>query len=687
MTRKFSLEQTRNIGIMAHIDAGKTTVTERILYYTGKVHKIGEVHDGTAVMDWMEQEQERGITITSAATTCYWDDHRINIIDTPGHVDFTVEVERSLRVLDGAIATFCAVAGVEPQSETVWHQADSYKIPRIALINKMDRVGADFNGAVTRIRERLGANAVPVQMPLGQEEDFEGIVDLIKMKALVFHDESLGAKFDEIDIPEAHKEEAEMEREALVESLADHDEDILHAVIEGEEIPPELLIKAIRNATLQNELVPVLCGTALKNKGIQPLLDAIIRYLPSPCDVPPVTGVNYNGKEEVRNASDDEALSALAFKIVSDPYVGRLCYLRIYSGKLNKGSQVYNATKEKKERAGRILHMHANRREDLETVYAGDIVAVVGLKNTATGDTVCDSAHPVILESITFPEPVIAMAIEPKTKVDREKLSLALQTLSEEDPTFKIGTNVETGQTIISGMGELHLDIIKDRLLREFKVAANVGTPQVAYRETITQESDGEGKFIKQSGGRGQYGHAVIKVYPAERGSGIEIESKITGGVIPREYMSSVEKGISDALLTGMLGGFPLVDLKVEILDGSYHEVDSSDMAFQMAGSLAIRDAVRKGKEVLLEPIMNVIVTTPEEYMGEVIGDLNSRRGKVKELLPKAGAKEITAHVPLSEMFGYATAIRSLTRGRASYSMEPEFFDKVPKQLEEKILD
>ncbi|MBN2190330.1 MAG: elongation factor G [Candidatus Aureabacteria bacterium] len=688
MAKKVPLEKLRNIGIMAHIDAGKTTTTERILFYTGKTYKLGEVHEGTATMDWMEQEQERGITITSAATTTYWKENQINIIDTPGHVDFTVEVERSLRVLDGAVAVFCAVGGVEPQSETVWRQANRYNIPRIAFVNKMDRTGADFFTAVARMRERLGANAVPIQLPVGAEDQFRGIIDLVIMKMIVNREADKGTTVDIEEIPEEYKKQAEEYREKLFEALADEDDMIFEKYVEGKPIEDREVKDVLRKATLDNLVVPVLCGAAFKNKGVQRLIDAIVDYLPSPLDVPPVKGENpETGQEEIRKSDKNEPFSALAFKVVSDPYVGKLTYFRVYSGSFKKGSYIYNVSNGRKERVGRLLHMHANDREDIDEVVAGDIAAGVGLKETGTGDTLSNEERPIILESMVFPEPVISMAIEPKTKADRDKLQVALQRLQEEDPTFKVKSDPDTGQTIISGMGELHLDIIKDRMLREFKVDANVGKPQVAYRETIQISQEAEGKFIKQSGGRGQYGHAVIIIEPFKHGKGIEFEDKIVGGTIPREYIPAVHSGIKDAALTGVLGGYPVVDVKVSLIDGSFHEVDSSELAFKMAGSIAFKEAMRRAQPVLLEPVMKVEVTTPEEFMGDVIGDLNSRRGKVKEMETKGNAKIILADVPLAEMFGYATVIRSITRGRASYSMEPSHFEKVPKNIAEKILE
>lgn len=689
MARTIPLEHYRNIGIMAHIDAGKTTVTERILYYTGRSHKIGEVHEGTATMDWMPQEQERGITITSAATSCSWKDTRINIIDTPGHVDFTVEVERSLRVLDGSVAVFCGVAGVQPQSETVWRQADRYVVPRIAFINKMDRMGADFFAAVKSIEEMLGANAHPVQIPIGAEEHLQGVIDLVERQAYVYHDETLGAKFDVVDVPDDLKEQTEEWRAKLLEAVAQEDEAFLDKYVEDpDSLTTEEIRAAIRRVTLSCSFFPVFCGSAFKNKGVQPLLDGVINYLPAPIDVPAIKGEDPKTEEEMeRHADDTEPFSALAFKIMSDPYVGKLTYFRVYSGVLPKGSYVLNSSTGKRERVGRILEMHANTREDREGVCAGDIVAGVGFKNVSTGDTLCSEDSPVILESMHFPEPVISMAIEPKTKADRDKLQVALQRLSEEDPTFRVATNQETGQTIISGMGELHLDVLRDRMMREFNVQANIGTPQVAYKETITKPSKAEGKYIRQTGGRGQYGHCFLEIEPGEAGSGIVFVDKIVGGAIPREYIPSVEKGIRDACTSGILGGYPTIDLQVVLYDGSYHDVDSSDMAFQMAGSMGFKDAVRKASPILLEPIMKVEITTPEEHMGDVIGDLNSRRGKMKEMTARGNAQVVRADVPLSEMFGYATVVRSISSGRASYSMEPSHFERVPKKIEEQILD
>ena len=688
MSQQVPLGKVRNIGIMAHIDAGKTTATERILYYTGRTYKLGEVDDGTATMDWMVQEQERGITITSAATTCFWRDSRINIIDTPGHVDFTVEVERSLRVLDGAIAIFCAVAGVEPQTETVWRQAERYNIPRLAFVNKMDRVGANFQWAVRRMHERLAANAVPIQLPLGAEGEFNGVVDLIRMKAVVYNDDTLGATYRDEEIPEYLRDKAGMAREQLLEAIAGEDERFFGLYLAGKEIAESEIKGALRRCVLGNLIVPVLCGSALKKKGIQPLLDAVIDYLPSPLDVPPVKGLHPRTHENIeRRASVEEPLCALAFKIATDSFVGKLIYLRVYSGVLEKGAKIYNPATRKKERIGRLLRMHANRREEVQGAFAGEIVAVVGLNGTVTGHTLCDEHHPIVLESMQFPEPVISMAIEPRTKGDRDKLLEVLRKLSEEDPTFKTKTDEETGQLIISGMGELHLEIIKERMLREFKLSAKVGKPQVAYRETITTPCSGEGRFVKQTGGRGQYGHVLIDIHPAEKASGINIESEVKGGAIPREYIQAAMKGIRESCYSGPLGGYALVDMRIVIKDGSYHEVDSSDMAFKYAGMLALRDAIRRGNPALLEPLMDVEITTPEEYLGDIINDVNARRGRVRDMETRSGARIIHAYIPLADMFGYATAIRSLTKGRASYSMEPACFEKVPKQREDKLLD
>jgi elongation factor G len=672
---------------MAHIDAGKTTTTERILFYTGVTYKMGEVHEGTAVMDWMVQEQERGITITSAATTCFWKDHRINIIDTPGHVDFTVEVERSLRVLDGAVAVFDAVAGVEPQSETVWHQADKYKVPRIAFMNKMDRVGADYEASVNSMVERLGAKPVPVQIPIGAEDKFMGPINLLKMKAFYYKDETLGADSEMRDIPADLMDDAKRYRERMIEFLADIDEKIMEKYLAGADISEDELKAALRKGTADLKLTPVICGTAFKNKGVQQILDAIVDYLPSPEEVLPVEGTAPgNGKKIVRKASDEAPFSALAFKVVADPFVGQLTYLRVYSGVLSAGSTVLNSTKGTKERVGRLLKMHSNKREELKEVHAGDIVAAVGLKNTLTGDTLCDLKEPVLLESMVFPAPVISVAIEPKTKADQEKLSQALAKLAQEDPTFKVTVDEETGQTIISGMGELHLEIIVDRLLREFKVGGNVGKPQVAYRETIRLASKAEGRFVRQSGGRGQYGHVYIEIAPSEPGKGLDFENKIVGGAIPREYIGPVEKGIKEAMDSGVLAGYPVVDVKATLYDGSFHEVDSSEIAFKIAGSMAFREASKKANPVLLEPVMSVEVVTPEEYMGDVIGDLNSRRGKIQEMSRRGAVQAIKTVVPLSDMFGYATDLRSKTQGRATYTMQFARYEEVPKQIAEKII-
>ncbi|MBK5225204.1 MAG: elongation factor G [Thermoleophilia bacterium] len=687
MTRKFSLEKTRNIGIMAHIDAGKTTTTERILYYTGITHKIGEVHDGAAVMDWMEQEQERGITITSAATTCAWKDYRINVIDTPGHVDFTAEVERSLRVLDGAIALFCSVGGVEPQSETVWRQADKYHVPRIAYVNKMDRMGSDFFQVLDMMIKRLGANPVAIQLPIGREDAFQGIIDLVEMKALVW-DEDMGETWEVREIPEDMAEFSLEWRNLMIEKLADHDETLMEAYIEGNDIETAHLKEVIRKATNAIAITPVLCGTAFKNKGVQPLLDAVIDYLPSPLDVPPIRGISSEKGEEIRNASDEEPFAALAFKVMSDPFVGKLTYFRVYSGVLKSGSHVYNATKDKKERIGRILQMHANTREERDAIYAGDLAAAVGLKFTTTGDTLCDASDPIILESMDFPQPVIAVAIEPKTKADQEKLGASLHKLAEEDPTFQVRTDEETGQTVISGMGELHLEIIVDRLLREFKVDANVGKPQVAYRETIRKPVEKVvGKFIRQTGGRGQFGHVVINIEPSGPGEGYEFVEKISGGVIPKDYIPSVNEGIKEAMENGVLAGYPMVGVKVTLVDGSYHDVDSSEIAFRIAGSMAFKSAVAKAKPVLLEPVMEVEVVVPEEYMGDIIGDLNSRRGKIEGMEPRGKVQVIRARVPLAMMFGYATDLRSLSQGRANYTMQFDRYEEVPSSIATGIVE
>ena len=688
MARKVALKDTRNIGIMAHIDAGKTTTTERILFYTGVNHKIGEVHEGAATMDYMEQEQERGITITSAATTAFWNKHRINIIDTPGHVDFTVEVERSLRVLDGAVAVFSAVDGVQPQSETVWRQADKYNVPRMAFFNKMDRVGADFDMCVNDIKEKLGGNGVPIQLPIGAEDNFEGIIDLVTMKEYLFKDETMGADYEIVDIRAELVDEAQAAREHMIESVVETDDELMEKYFGGEEISEEEIKKALRAATIEGTVVPVLCGTAFKNKGIQPLLDAVVAYMPSPLDINggKIKGTDPKTEEPIeREMGDDAPFSALAFKIITDPFVGRLSFFRVYSGILEKGSYVLNSTKGKKERMGRLLQMHANKREELETVYSGDIAAAVGLKDTTTGDTLCAENAPIILEKMEFPDTVIQIAVEPKTKADQEKMGTALAKLAEEDPTFKVTTNQETGQTLIAGMGELHLEIIVDRMKREFKVEANVGKPQVAYRETINGSADVEEKYAKQSGGRGQYGHVKIKVEP-NPDKGYEFINQITGGAIPREYIPAVDKGIQEALEAGVVAGYPVQDVKVTLYDGSYHEVDSSEMAFKIAGSMAIKKALRAANAVLLEPIFKVEVTTPEEYMGDVIGDLNSRRGQVSGMTDRNNAKIIDAEVPLSQMFGYATDLRSKTQGRASYSMEFEKYVEVPKNIADQVI-
>ena len=686
MARKVALKDTRNIGIMAHIDAGKTTTTERILYYTGVNHKIGEVHEGAATMDYMEQEQERGITITSAATTCFWDNHRINIIDTPGHVDFTVEVERSLRVLDGSVAVFSAVDGVQPQSETVWRQADKYKVPRMAFFNKMDRVGADFDMCVADIRQKLGGNAIPIQLPIGAEDLFEGIIDLVEMKEYLFKDETMGADYDVVEIRAELLDKAKEAREKMIEAIVETDDALMEKFFGGEEIIPAEVKKALRTATIENIIVPVTCGTAFKNKGIQPLLDAVVAYMPSPLDIGAVKGTDVRtGADLTREPKDEEKFSALAFKIITDPFVGKLAFFRVYSGVLEKGSYVLNSTKDKKERMGRLLQMHANKRDEIDAVYAGDIAAAVGLKDTTTGDTLCDEGSPIILEKMEFPEPVIQVAVEPKTKADQEKMGTALSKLAEEDPTFKVTSNQETGQTLIAGMGELHLEIIVDRMKREFKVEANVGKPQVAYRETIIGNADVENKYAKQSGGRGQYGHVKIKVEP-NPGKGYEFVNQISGGSIPREYIPAVDKGMQEALEAGVIAGYPVQDIKVMLYDGSYHEVDSSEMAFKIAGSMAIKDAMKKATPVLLEPIFKVEVTTPEEYMGDVIGDLNARRGQVSGMTDRNNAKIINAHVPLSAMFGYATDLRSKTQARASYSMEFEKYEQVPTNIATQVV-
>ena len=693
MPRKVTLENTRNIGIMAHIDAGKTTTTERILYYTGVNYKIGETHEGTATMDWMEQEQERGITITSAATTCYWKGSkdqfpqtRINIIDTPGHVDFTVEVERSLRVLDGSVTVMCAKGGVEPQSETVWRQADHYHVPRMVYVNKMDMLGADFYHVLDMIHDRLKCNAVPIQLPIGKEESFKGIIDLVEMDADIYYDQ-LGKDMRVEPIPADMMDLANEYREKLLDAVSMFDDEIMEMYLEGQEIPTDKIRAAIRKATVAVEMVPVTCGSSYRNKGVQKLLDAIVDYMPAPTDIPAIVGTNpKTDEEEDRHASDDEPFSALAFKIMTDPYVGRLSFFRVYSGTLNTGSSVLNATKGKRERVGRLLQMHANHREDLETVYSGDIAAVVGLKNTTTGDTLCDEKHPIVLESMEFPEPVIRVAIEPKTKAGQEKMAIALAKLAEEDPTFRTYTDEETGQTIIAGMGELHLEIIVDRLLREFKVEANVGAPQVAYKETIRKAVDQETKYARQSGGKGQYGHVKIHVEPNESGKGYEFENKVVGGAIPKEYIPAIDAGIQGAMLAGVVAGYPVVDVKVTLYDGSYHEVDSSEMAFKIAGSMAFKEAMRKADPTLLEPIMKVCVIVPDEYMGDVIGDLNARRGQIQGYEMRSGAQQIDAFVPLAEMFGYATDLRSRTQGRGQYTMEPSHYIELPKSLQEKLI-
>ncbi len=690
MARQYPLDRTRNIGISAHIDAGKTTTTERILFYTGVVHRMGEVHEGAATMDWMEQEKERGITITSAATTCFWKNHRVNIIDTPGHVDFTAEVERSLRVLDGAIALFCSVGGVEPQSETVWRQMDKYGVPRIAFVNKMDRIGADFLGVVQMMKDRLSTNAVPIQIPVGEGDLFTGIIDLVTMKAYMYRESTLGTEWDEIEIPHSMQAKAKEFRTKMLEAVADEDDSLLEKYLEGKEITPKEVMAVLRRACLKVSIIPVLCGSSFKNKGVQMLLDAVIDYLPSPLDLNDgkIRGHHQNMKDEVYRAVDDsKPFAALAFKIMTDPFVGRLTYLRVYSGTLEKGSYVYNVVSDRKERISRILRMHANMREDVEESYAGDIIAVVGLKHTRTGDTLCDEKDPIVLEKMTFPEPVIHVAIEPKTKVDEEKMAEALTKLTEEDPTLRVSTNEETGQTIISGMGELHLEIVVDRMKREFKVEANIGKPQVAYKESIKKKVQQQGKFVRQSGGHGQYGDVWIEVEPNEKGKGFVFENDIVGGVIPKEYIKPVEAGIVEAMRNGVLAGYPVEDVKVRLFDGSFHEVDSSEMAFKVAGSIAFKDAARKANPVLLEPIMAVEVVTPEEYMGDVMGDLNSRRGKIEGMNPRKDAQVIKAGVPLSEMFGYSTILRSMTQGRAIYSMELSHYDEVPRSVADQIIE
>ncbi len=686
MPRKVSLEMTRNIGIMAHIDAGKTTTTERILFYTGINHKIGETHDGSATMDWMEQEQERGITITSAATTCFWKDHRINIIDTPGHVDFTVEVQRSLRVLDGSVTVLCAKGGVEPQSETVWHQADEYRVPRMIYVNKMDIMGADFYNVLGMIKDRFGCNAVPIQLPIGSEDTFKGIIDLVQNNAEIYYDD-LGKDVRREEIPEDMKELAEKYRTALIEAVVEQDEELMEQYFEGVEPTVEQMKKIIRKATIDNVMVPVCCGTSYRNKGVQPLLDAVVDYMPAPTDVEAIKGINPDTEEEeVRHSSDSEPFAALAFKIATDPFVGKICYFRVYSGTVAAGSTVYNSVKDNKERIGRILQMHANHREDLEVCYSGDIAAAVGLKNTTTGDTLCDEKHPVILESMKFPEPVIRVAVEPKTKAGQEKMGIALSKLAEEDPTFRFYTDEETGQTIIAGMGELHLEIIVDRMLREFKVEANVGAPQVAYKETVRQKVDHETKYKRQSGGSGQYGHVKIILEPNETGKGYEFINAVTGGSIPKEFIGPVDNGIQGALTAGVLAGYPVVDVKVTLYDGSYHEVDSSEMAFKIAGSMAFKEAARKADPVLLEPVMKVAVSVPDEYFGSVQGDLIARRGEILGFEDRGNVKQINAHVPLADMFGYATDLRSKTQGRGQYVMEPDGYKPVPKSISEKII-
>lgn len=690
MPREFSLEKTRNIGIMAHIDAGKTTTTERILFYTGRLHRMGEVHDGAATMDWMEQEKERGITITSAATTCFWQDHRVNIIDTPGHVDFTIEVERSLRVLDGAVALFCSVGGVEPQSETVWRQADKYGVPRIAFVNKMDRAGADFLGVVAMMKSRLSANAVPIQLPVGEGDMFVGIIDLITMKTRMYLEGTQGMEWTEMEIPESLKNKANEYRIKMLEAVADEDDSLLEKYLEGRAISADEIKKVLRRATLKVSIVPILCGSSFKNKGVQLLLDAVIDYLPSPIDISggEVHGHHPHRSDDiVRLINDKEKFTALAFKIMTDPFVGRLTYFRVYSGTLQAGSYVVNSTTGKKERIGRLLSMHANHREEISEVYAGDIAAAIGLKATKTGDTICDESDPIILEKMIFPDPVIDVAIEPKTKADQEKLGEALQKFAEEDPTFKISTNEETGQTIISGMGELHLEIIVDRMRREFRVSANVGKPQVAYRETITKKVSVEGKFIRQSGGRGQYGHVVVEVEPNKKGKGFEFENAIVGGVVPKEYIKPIEEGIIEAMKNGVLAGYPVEDVKVKLYDGSFHAVDSSEMAFKIAGSMAFKDGAKKAGPVLLEPIMAVEVVSPEEYLGDVLGDISSRRGKIEGMNPRKDAQVIKAMVPLAEMFGYATQLRSMTQGRALYTMQFSHYEQAPKQITDQIIE
>ncbi|WP_242346525.1 elongation factor G [Anaeromyxobacter terrae] len=686
MPRTSPLERYRNFGIMAHIDAGKTTTTERILFYTGVTHKIGEVHEGTTVMDWMEQERERGITITSAATTAFWREHRLNIIDTPGHVDFTIEVERSLRVLDGACAVFDAVQGVQPQSETVWRQADKYKVPRICFINKMDRIGADYFRAVQTIQQKLGARPVSLQIPIGAEDKFRGMVDLIKMKGITFDDETMGAKYQEVEIPENLREQAAEYRSKLEEAAAEVDDELMHKYLDGHALTSEELLRGLRKGTLEMRFFPVICGTAFKNKGVQQILDAVVDFLPSPLDVPAVKGVTSKGDEVTRATADSEPFAALAFKIMNDPFVGNLTFFRVYSGKLEAGSYVYNATKDKKERIGRLLQMHANKREEIKEVYAGDIAAAVGLRATTTGDTLCDESAAVILERMEFPEPVIHVAIEPKSKADQDKMGVALNRLQMEDPSFRVHTDEETGQTIIGGMGELHLEILVDRMFREFKVEANVGKPQVAYRETITKQVESEGRYIRQTGGRGQYGHCWLRLIPQEPGKGFEFVNATVGGSIPKEFINPIQKGIEEAMTSGVLAGYPVVDIKIEVFDGSYHDVDSSEMAFKIAGSMGFKDGAAKAKPILLEPIMAVEVTTPDDYMGDVIGDLNSRRGKIQSMNPGTGVQIIEALVPLAEMFGYATDLRSKTQGRATYSMQFKHYAQVPNNIAETIV-
>jgi elongation factor G len=690
MARQYPLERTRNIGISAHIDAGKTTTTERILFYTGVVHRMGEVHDGAATMDWMEQEKERGITITSAATTCFWNNHRINIIDTPGHVDFTVEVERSLRVLDGAVALFCSVGGVEPQSETVWRQMDKYGVPRIAFVNKMDRVGADFLAVVEMMKQRLGANAVPVQLPVGQGDLFAGIIDLVTMTARMYKESSLGSEWEDIPIPHDMQAVAQVYRTKMLEAVSDEDDTLLEKYLDGKEITPKEIMAVLRRAALKVSIVPVLCGSSFKNKGVQPLLDAVVNYLPSPLDMNEgmVTGHHVNMTDHItRKVNDKEKFTALAFKIMTDPFVGKLTYFRVYTGSLKSGSYIYNVISDKKERISRILRMHANTREDVDEAYAGDIVAAVGLKHTRTGDTLCDESDPIVLEKMTFPDPVIHVAIEPKTKADQEKMGEAIGKLAEEDPTLRVSTNEETGQTILSGMGELHLEIIIDRMKREFRVEANIGKPQVAYKETIRKKAEAEGKFVRQSGGRGQYGHVWLDIEPNEKGKGFEFVNDIIGGVIPKEFIKPVEEGVVEAMKNGVLAGYPMEDIRVRLFDGSFHDVDSSEMAFKVAGSMAFKDAARRADPVILEPIMEVEVVTPEEYMGDVMGNLNARRGRIEGMTPRKDAQVIRAAVPLSEMFGYSTSLRSMTQGRAIYTMELSHYDETPRSVADQIIE